>query len=162
MKRVQLSDLLTADGIKICIDQDRIDIVQYLVGDLRRFRVLIGLLIDVVFTEPLRPTTDVVVGRRQYNILEYSILLKKSEFVQILVSVAVPRTIEQKANVDDHIAVVRSSNTVAPEASIHDDYKRFLTRYSFPFKHDLFNQTPVREKNSTVEDFSSFCRFNEC
>lgn len=104
-----------------------------------------GILIDVVFTEPLEATTDVVVGRRQYNVLEYSILLKKTDFVQLLVSVSVPRTIEQKANVDEHFAVVRSSEAVGLQTSIHDEYKRFLTRFSSPFKRDVFDQTPVKK-----------------
>lgn len=106
--------------------------------------MIISLLIDVVFTEPVHPSTDVVVGRRQYNVLEYAILLKKTDFVRIFVSVVVPKTVEIKTNVDDHLAVVRSSNVIVQQASIHDEYKRFLTRYSSPFKHEQFDQTPVR------------------
>lgn len=144
LKRVPLSEIITSDGIRNCIDQDQIDMMHYLVSDLRRFRVLMPILIEVVFTEPVQADTDVVVARRQYNILEYAILLKKADFVKIFVNVSVPRTVEQKKpNIDSHLAVVRSSNVVVPEATIHDEYKRFLTRYSLPFKHDIYNQTPV-------------------
>ena len=144
LRRVRLTNIITSDGIKRCIDDDQLDIIIYLVNDIHRFRVILSLLIDVVFTEPVHPTTDVVVGRRQYNVLEYAILLKKTDFVRIFVSVVVPKTIEIKTEVDDHLAVVRSSNVIVQQASIHDEYKRFLTRYSSPFKHEEFDQTPVR------------------
>jgi hypothetical protein len=144
LRRVQLTNLITSDGIKKCIDDNKIDIIIYLVSDLRRFRVIISILIDVIFTEPYHPSTDVVVERRQYNVLEYAILLKKPDFVKVFVSVSVPKTIEKKANVDEHLAVVRSSNVVLHEPLIHDEYKRFLTRYSLPFKNDQFDQMPVR------------------
>jgi hypothetical protein len=144
LRRVQLSNLITSDGIKSCIDHDQIDIINYLVSDLRRFRIIISILIDVVFTEPFHPSTDIVVGRRQYNVLEYAILLKKSDFVKIFVSVCVPKTIEKKANADEHLAVVRSSNVVVHQPLLYDEYKRFLTRYSLPFKYDQFDQMPVR------------------
>ena len=143
LRRVKLANLITADGIKRCIDDDQMDIILYLVNDTQRFRVILSVLIEVVFTEPVHPSTDVVVGRRQYNVLEYAILLKKTDFVRIFVSVNVPRTIEIKTSVDDHLAVVRSSNIIVQEALIHDEYKRFLTRYSLPYKHEDFDQTPV-------------------
>ena len=146
LRRVQLSNLITSDGIKICIDNDQIDIINYLVSDLRRFRVIISILIDVAFTEPVHPSADMVIARRQYNALEYAILLKKTDFVKVFVSVAVPKTIEKKANVDEHIAVVRSSNVLTHEPLLHEDYKRFLTRYSLPFKHEQFDQMPVSSK----------------
>ncbi|CAF3681673.1 unnamed protein product [Adineta steineri] len=144
LRRVHASNIITSDGIKKCIDNNQIDIINYLVSDLRRFRVIISILIDVVFTEPVHPSTDMVVARRQYNVLEYAILLKKTEFVRTFVSVSVPKTIEKKANVDEHIAVVRSSNVVTLEPLLHDEYKRFLTRYSLPFKYDQFDQTPIQ------------------
>ncbi len=144
LQRVQLSNLITSDGIKRCIDDNQIDIIIYLVSDLRRFRVIISILIDVVFTEPIRPSTDVVVGRRQYNVLEYAILLKKIDFVKVFVSVNVPKTIETRTNADDHLTVVRNSNIIVQQSSLHDEYKRFLTRYSLPYKHEEFDQTPVR------------------
>jgi hypothetical protein len=144
LRRVQLSNLITSDGIKKCIDDDQLDIIVYLVSDLRRFRIIISILIDVVFTEPVHPSTDVIVGRRQYNVLEYAILLKKNDFVKVFVSVPVPKTIEKKAHLDGHFAVVRSSNVITHEPLLHDEYKRFLTRYSLPFKHEQFDQTPVR------------------
>lgn len=144
LKRVHLSTLITSDGIKICIDHDQIDIIHYLVSDLRRFRVLISLVIDVVFTEPVNQVADMVVARRQYNILEYAILLRKTEFVKIFVSVSVPRTIEQKLDIDEHVAVIRSSQIFVQETALHEEYKRFLTRYSLPFKHEEFDQMPVR------------------
>jgi len=106
--------------------------------------VIIKILIDVIFTEPYHPSTDVVVGRRQYNVLEYAILLKKPEFVKIFVSVPVPPTIEKKPDVDDRLAVVRSSNVHLEETVLYDEYKCFLTRYSLPFKYEQFNRTPVR------------------
>ncbi|CAF0838547.1 unnamed protein product [Adineta ricciae] len=144
LRRVQLSNLITSDGIKICIDNDQIDIINYLVSDLRRFRVIISILIDVAFTEPVHPSADMVIARRQYNALEYAILLKKTDFVKVFVSVAVPKTIEKKANVDEHIAVVRSSNVLTHEPLLHEEYKRFLTRYSLPFKHEEFDQMPIQ------------------
>jgi len=85
-----------------------------------------------------------VVARRQYNVLEYAILLKKADFVKIFVSVCVPKTIEKKANIDEHFAVVRSSNVVVHQPLLYEEYKRFLTRYSLPFKHEQFDQMPVR------------------
>ncbi|UJR30154.1 hypothetical protein I4U23_017694 [Adineta vaga] len=144
LRRVQLTNVITSDGIKICIDHNQIDIIRYLVSDLRRFRVIISLLIDVVFTEPVHPSTDIVIARRQYNALEYSILLKKTDFVKVFVSVNVPKSTEKKANVDEHFAVVRSSNVVTHEPLLHEEYKRFLTRYSLPFKHGEFDQMPVQ------------------
>jgi hypothetical protein len=84
-----------------------------------------------------------VVARRQYNVLEYAILLKKTDFVKVFVSVSVPRTTERKPNIEEHLAVVRSSNVITQEPLIHEEYKRFLTRYSLPFKHDQFDQMPV-------------------
>ena len=106
--------------------------------------MIISILIDVIFTEPVYPSADMVVGRRQYNVLEYAILLKKADFVKIFVGVTVPSTIEIRANVDDHLAVVRSSNVIVQGTSLHDEYKRFLTRYSLPFTHEEFDRTPVR------------------
>ena len=165
LKRVQLANLITADGIKRCIDDNQIDIIIYLVSDLRRFDVIISILIDVVFTEPVRPSADVVVGRRQYNVLEYAILLKKTDFVKVFVSVDVPRTVEIRSNVEDHLAIVRSSNVFVQETSGHNEYKRFLTRYSLPFKHEEFHQTPVRifKLNCFAKkEKISLNRFNVC
>jgi hypothetical protein len=166
LHRVQLTDLITSDGIKRCIDDNQIDIIVYLVSDLRRFRVIISILIDVIFTEPIHPSTDVVVGRRQYNVLEYAILLKKIDFVKIFVSVTIPKTIEIKSNVDNHLEVVRSSNVIIQETPLHDEYKRFLTRYSLPFKYEEFDQTPVRIfsiENSCLKKYDFFFnRFNVC
>ena len=85
-----------------------------------------------------------IVARRQYNVLEYAILLKKANFVKVFVSVSVPKSIEKKPNIDEHLAVVRSSNVIALEPLLHDEYKRFLARYSLPFKHEQFDQMPVR------------------
>jgi len=85
-----------------------------------------------------------VVGRRQYNVLEYAILLKKADFVKVFVSVSVPKSIEKRPHADEHLAVVRSSNVITLEPLLHDEYKRFLTRYSLPFKNDQFHQMPVR------------------
>ena len=163
LHRVQLANLITADGIKRCIDDNQLDIIIYLVSDLERFRVIISILIDVAFTEPVHPSADVVVGRRQYNVLEYAILLKKVDFVKVFVSVAVPKTIEVKPNVTDRLAVVRSSNVVMQQTSLHDEYKRFLTRYSLPFKHEEFDETPVRVFNqNSCSRYVFLHRFNVC
>ncbi|CAF0983580.1 unnamed protein product, partial [Didymodactylos carnosus] len=90
-RRIPLSDLITADAMKTCIDNDQLEIVTYLVSDLKRFRVILDLVIDTIFTESMQQNQDVIVGRRLYNLLEYSILLKKGDFVKIFVSVVVPR-----------------------------------------------------------------------
>ncbi|CAF1211792.1 unnamed protein product [Rotaria sordida] len=145
LRHIQLPNLITSDGIKKCIEYDQIDIINYLVSDLRRFRIIISILIDVIFTEPVYPSTDMVVARRQYNVLEYAILLNKTDCVKIFVSVTVPKQIEKKPNVDENLAVVRNSNNIVThEPVLHEEYKQFLTRYSLPFTHDRFNQMPIQ------------------
>ena len=118
--------MITSDGIKNCIDHDQFDIIIYLVSDLRRFRLIISILIDVVFTEPIHPLTDLIVARRQYNVLEYAILLKKNDFVRIFVSVPIPRTLPKRPTVEEHLAVIRSSDTIVHESELHEEYKRFF------------------------------------
>ncbi|CAF3706336.1 unnamed protein product [Rotaria sp. Silwood1] len=144
LRRIQLSNLITSDGIKKCIEYNQIDIINYLVSDLRRFRIIISILIDVVFTESVHPSTDMIVAKRQYNVLEYAILLNKIDFVKTFVSVSVPRKIEKKPNVDENLAIIRHNNVVIHEPVLYDEYKQFLTRYSLPFLHDQFNQTPIQ------------------
>jgi hypothetical protein len=81
------------------------------------------------------------------------------------VSVSVPKTIEKTANIEEHFAVVRSSNATVHEPLLHDEYKQFLTRYSLPFKHDEFDEMPVsifQSKSLNSNDTFLFNRFNVC
>ena len=55
-----------------------------------------------------------------------------------------PRVNEKKTFVDENLAAVRNNNNAITHVPLlYDEYKQFLTRYSLPFAHDRFYQTPV-------------------
>ncbi|CAF1481157.1 unnamed protein product, partial [Didymodactylos carnosus] len=67
---------INADSLKTTIDKDQLDIVSFFVSDIKRFSAVIQIQIDV--------------NGRGYNVLEYAIALKKSDFVRVFISVRVP------------------------------------------------------------------------
>ncbi|CAF1021764.1 unnamed protein product [Didymodactylos carnosus] len=75
-RNVEISDFINADSLKTTIDKDQLDIVSFFVSDIKRFSAVIQIQIDV--------------NGRGYNVLEYAIALKKSDFVRVFISVRVP------------------------------------------------------------------------
>ncbi|CAF4464988.1 unnamed protein product [Rotaria socialis] len=82
---VEKVDFINADSMKTTIDKDKFDIASYFVADTRRFAAIIRIQIDV--------------NGRAYNVLEYSIALKKTEFLRTFITAKmiplVPLLLEQ-------------------------------------------------------------------
>ncbi|CAF4225458.1 unnamed protein product [Rotaria socialis] len=82
---VEKVDFINADSMKTTIDKDKFDIASYFVADTRRFAAIIRIQIDV--------------NGRAYNVLEYSIALKKTAFLRTFITAEmiplVPLLLEQ-------------------------------------------------------------------
>jgi len=113
-RNVDIADFINADSLKTTIDKDQLDIVSFFVSDTRRFAAIIRIQIDV--------------NGRAYNVLEYSIALKKSDFVRTFISVRIP----------------------ADERELYRSYKNFLKHYNVPYSGSTYDQTPVQRMLTMV------------
>ncbi|CAF3747295.1 unnamed protein product [Rotaria magnacalcarata] len=101
-------DFINADSLKTTIDKDQFDNVSYFVSDTRRFAAITRIQIDV--------------NGRTYNVFEYSIALKKTEFVRTFISVRIP----------------------GDERGLYRSYKKILKHYNFGYSGSSYDQTPIQ------------------
>jgi hypothetical protein len=113
-RNVDVADFINADSLKTTIDNDQIDIATFLVSDTRCLRAIIQLVIHV--------------SDRAYNVLEYSIALKKSPFVRIFISVRIP----------------------VDECELYRHYKNFLKHYNIAYPESTYEQTPLQRMLTMV------------
>lgn len=113
-RNVDISDFINADSLKTTIDKDQLDIVSFFVSDTRRFGAIIQIQIDV--------------NGRAYNVLEYSIALKKADFVRTFISVRIP----------------------GDERELYRSYKSFLKHYNVAYSGSSYDQTPVQRMLTMV------------
>lgn len=123
-RNVDIGDLINADSLKTTIDTDQLEIASFFVSDTRRFAAIIQIQIDF--------------HSRLYNVLEYSIALKKSDFVRTFISVKIP----------------------PEERETYRNYKNFLKRYNISYPSSTFDQTPIQRMLTSV-CFLFFCQLNE-
>ncbi|UJR10056.1 hypothetical protein I4U23_014278 [Adineta vaga] len=107
-RNVEISDFINADSLKTTIDKDQLDIASYFVSNMKRFAAIIQIKINA--------------NGRIYNVLEYSIALKKPDFVRIFISVRIPNE----------------------ERELCSAYKYFLKHYNVPYSGSTYNQTPIQ------------------
>jgi hypothetical protein len=88
--------------------------VTFFVYDTRRFGAIIQIQIDV--------------NGRAYNVLEYSIALKKPDFVRTFISVRIP----------------------GDERELYRAYKNFLKHYNVAYSGSSYDQTPVQRMLTMV------------
>lgn len=100
--------------MKTTIDKDQYDIASFFVSNPRRFAAIIQIQIDA--------------NGRLYNVLEYSIALKKPEFVRIFISVRIP----------------------VDERELYRSYKNFLKHYNLAYSGSNYDQTPVQRMLTMV------------
>ena len=100
--------------MKTTIDKDQHDIASFFVSNSRRFAAIIQIQINA--------------NGRLYNALEYSIALKKPEFVRIFVSVRIP----------------------VDERELYRSYKYFLKHYNLAYSGSNYDQTPVQRMLTMV------------
>ena len=115
-RHVDVRDFINADSLKTTIDRDQLDIAGFLVEDTDRFAAIIQIQIDA--------------NGRAYNVLEYSIALKKPEFVRIFVSVRIPGN----------------------ERELYRSYKYFLQHYNVAYSGSSFDQTPIQRMLTMVSE----------
>ena len=115
-RNVDLGELINADSLKTTIDKDQTSIAAFFVADTRRFETIIGIQINA--------------NGRLYNVLEYSIALKKPDFVRVFISVRIP---EQ-------------------ERELYRSYKQFLNHFNAAYSGSSYNQTPIQRMLTMVSD----------
>lgn len=115
-RNIDLEELINADSLKTTIDKDQTNIAAFFVADTRRFETIIDIQINA--------------NGRFYNVLEYSIALKKPDFVRIFISVRIP---EQ-------------------ERELYRSYKEFLKHYNVAYSGSSYNQTPIQRMLTMVSD----------
>jgi hypothetical protein len=113
-RNVEIEDFINADSLKTTIDKDQFDIVSFFVSDTRRFAAIIRIQIDV--------------NGRAYNVLEYSIALKKPDFVRTFISVRIP----------------------GDDRELYRSYKNFLKHYNVAYSGSTYDQTPVQRMLTMV------------
>ena len=101
--------------MKTTIDTDQLEIATYFVSDTRRFAAIIKIQIET--------------NGRAYNVLEYSIALKKPDFVQTFISVRIP----------------------GDERDLYRIYKNFLKHYNAPYSGSAYDQTPIQRMLTMVD-----------
>ncbi|UJR36009.1 hypothetical protein I4U23_028748 [Adineta vaga] len=114
-RNVDVTDFINADSLKTTIDKDQLDIASFFVSDTQRFAAIIQIQIDV--------------NGRGYNVLEYSIALKKSDFVRTFISVRIP----------------------GDERELYRSYKTFLKHYNVAYSGSSYDQTPVQRMLTMTE-----------
>lgn len=113
-RNVDIGEFINADSLKTTIDKDQLDIASFFVSNSRRFAAIIQIQINA--------------NGRLYNVLEYSIALKKPEFVRIFISVRIP----------------------GDERELYRSYKYFLKHYNFAYSGSTYDQTPVQRMLTMV------------
>lgn len=116
-RNVDIAEFINADSLKTTIDKDQLDIASFFVSNSRRFAAIIQIHINA--------------NGRLYNVLEYSIALKKAEFVRIFVSVRIP----------------------GDERDLYRSYKYFLKHCNLAYSGSNYDQTPVQRMLTMVKDF---------
>ncbi|CAF1681732.1 unnamed protein product, partial [Adineta ricciae] len=114
-RNVDIGDFINADSLKTTIDKDQLDIASYFVSNLKRFAAIIQININA--------------NDRIYNVLEYSIALKKPDFVRIFISVRIP----------------------SEERELYSSYKYFLKHFNAPYSGSTYNQTPIQRMLTMTE-----------
>ncbi|CAF1341765.1 unnamed protein product [Rotaria sp. Silwood1] len=114
-RNVDIGDFINADSLKTTIDKDQLDIASYFVSDTRRFAAIIQIRINA--------------NGHIYNVLEYSIALKKPDFVRIFISVRIPNE----------------------ERELYRSYKYFLKHYNVAYSGSNYDQTPIQRMLSMSE-----------
>ncbi|CAF0744146.1 unnamed protein product [Didymodactylos carnosus] len=114
-RNVDISDFINADSLKTTVDKNQLDIVSFFVSDTKRFSAVIQIQIDV--------------NGRGYNVLEYAIALKKSDFVRVFISVRIP----------------------PEEREVYRLYKNFLRHYNFAYSGSSYDQTPIQRMLTMAE-----------
>lgn len=118
-RNVEIADFINADSLKTTIDKDQQDIAAFFVSDTRRFDAIIQIQIDA--------------NGRLYNVLEYSIALKKPDFVRTFISVRIP----------------------SEERQLYQAYKSFLKHYNVAYSGSIYDQTPVQRMLTMVSSHPS-------
>ncbi|CAF3057365.1 unnamed protein product [Rotaria sp. Silwood2] len=113
-RNAEIVDFINADSLKTTIDKDQLDIASFFVSDTRRFAAIIQIKIDV--------------NGRAYNVLEYSIALKKPDFVRTFISVRIP----------------------GDERELYRSYKNFLKHYNVAYSGSSYDQTPIQRMLTMV------------
>lgn len=111
---MDIEDFINADSLKTAIDQNQAKIASFFVADTRRFAAIIDIQINA--------------NGRIYNVLEYSIALKKPEFVRIFISVRIP----------------------SHERELYRAYKQFLNHYNSAYSGSSYDQTPIQRMLTMV------------
>ncbi|CAF4658118.1 unnamed protein product, partial [Rotaria sp. Silwood2] len=113
-RNVDIGDFINADSLKATIDEHQLDIAAFFVSDTRRIAAIIQIRIYA--------------NGRVYNVLEYSIALKKPDFVRIFISVRIP----------------------TEEHELYRSYKYFLRHYNVPYSGSTYDQTPIQRMLTMV------------
>ncbi|CAF3499684.1 unnamed protein product [Rotaria sp. Silwood1] len=114
-RNADIVDFINADSLKTTIDNDQLDIASFFVSDTRRFAAIIQIQIDV--------------NGRAYNVLEYSIALRKPDFVRTFISVRIP----------------------GDERELYRSYKNFLKHYNVGYSGSSYDQTPIQRMLTMTE-----------
>jgi hypothetical protein len=114
LRNVDIGDFINSDSLKTTIDKDQLDIASFFVSDTQRFATIIQIKINA--------------NGRVYNVLEYSIALKKPDFVRIFISVRIP----------------------GDERELYRSYKYFLRHYNFAYSGSNYDQTPIQRMLTMV------------
>ncbi|CAF1283778.1 unnamed protein product, partial [Rotaria sordida] len=107
-RNVDIGDFINADSLKTTIDKDQTEIASFFVSNTRRFAAIIQIKINA--------------NGHIYNVLEYSIALKKPDFVRIFISVRIPNE----------------------ERELYRSYKYFLKHYNVAYSGSSYDQTPIQ------------------
>lgn len=113
-RNVDIVDFINADSLKTTIDKDQLEIASFFVSDTRRFGAIIQIQIDA--------------NGRFFNVLEYSIALKKPDFVRTFISVRIP----------------------GEERELYRSYKNFLKHYNVAYSGSNYDQTPIQRMLTMV------------
>jgi ankyrin repeat protein len=113
-RTVDIGDFINSDSLKTTIDKDQVDIAAFFVSDTQRFAAIIQIKINC--------------NGRVYNVLEYSIALKKPDFVRIFISVKIP----------------------GDERELYRSYKYFLRHYNVAYSGSSYDQTPIQRMLTMV------------
>ncbi|CAF1528294.1 unnamed protein product [Didymodactylos carnosus] len=116
---IDIHELMNPETLRKAVETDQLDILTFFVSNTKRFSYIINLLIDS--------------HGHFYNLLEYSILLKKIDFVRMFISVRIPQEDKQ----------------------FRHQYKKFLCHYNEPYQNATngypFYETPIQRMLTTHE-----------
>ncbi|CAF1472108.1 unnamed protein product [Adineta steineri] len=109
---IDIQELINADSLKNAIDQNRFDILSFLINDNKRLAYIINLLIDV--------------DGRYFNLLEYAIYLREKDIIRLFVTVRIP--IEQYAFRQQYKLFLRHYNQPFTQSSSSFFYQTPIQR----------------------------------